>query len=234
MAFKRKLRRRLRKRVRRVIKRSRLGGRNMLVMRGATSTSPVFINTNTTAGTLAFAGGAWLVTTPAATGINEFQMGMGFCLSDITNDASYAAIYQLYKILKVKVIITPFYNNYQDNLNQHNSCGIILHSATDQNDVNTATSAQLQRYKDYRVHNIQGMKTWSRTIYRPKQIEGELTSAGTFIGQQINTGWLSTGNIDVEHCGLKLVFETYGGIASALIIPFKIELQYSIAFKDPQ
>lgn len=233
MAFKRKLRRRARKVIRRRSRIHRSMPRNMVLVKSTTNTNPSFSQTSAAAGTIAFANGVWLITSPAGVGVNEFQISTGFCLADLTNDASYVALYQLYKIKKVVVRIIPFFNYSAAVAGSGSYCGCILHSATDPNDSSTASIAQLQRYKDYKNVIISSQTRYVKRTIKPRVDMDAQTSGGSALVYNMKAGWLSTGSIDVDHNALKMNFELYSQ-ATGITFPFKLELTYHILFKDPQ
>lgn len=234
--FKRKLRRRARKILKRHMKRSM--PRNMVLVKSTTSTSPVLVQTSAvTNGSITYTSGVWVIT-PSSTvnGLQEFSLSTGFCLQDLTNDASYVALYQLYKIKSVTVRVLPFFSTQQvaTAAGGPTSSGVILHSAPDPNDAGTATVAQLQRYKGYKRHIIShNSKGVSRTI-KPRIDMDAQTSGSSSLVYNMKAGWISTGSIDVDHNALKMCFEMYAVSGQINTFPVKIELTYNILFKDPQ
>lgn len=201
-------------------------------MKGVTSTSPVLVQTSAALGTIAFSNGVWLIThSAAASSMEEFQLSTGFCLQDLTNDSSYAALYQLYKIKKVVVRIIPYAFHVQ-NQSTSGSFGVILHSATDSNDAATATIAQLQRYKDYKNRQISSNTHQFKRTIRPRIDVDTQTSGGSSMVMSMKSGWLNTTSLDVDHNALKMAFEYYS--SGATTFAFKMELEYHILFKDPQ
>jgi len=153
-----------------------------------------------------------------------------FELSDIPQYASYAALYDEFRINKVVVRYKTLTNvsSMYEAPGQITTTGF-LHSVIDYGDSAPYSSFQsMANDGDYKC--TVGTKDHVRTIY-PKF----LNVVGGSVQDQSMRGWLNCDNVNVSHYGLKLGFEggkaTSSAYTSFIVEPF---ITYYISFRNPK
>lgn len=152
-------------------------------------------------------------------------------LSDVNNVTEFTSLFDRYKIKKVKVVLTPFFNMgvtgaaYSAGSAQAN---VLVHTAIDYDDV-TIPSADdaginiLRQYETYKVTRLGSrrlVRTWTPRFAQAVYGSGAFTS----YVQGSKTIWLDCASPDIEHYGLKGVVEVNNTLANAI---FYVKCEYT-------
>lgn len=149
-------------------------------------------------------------------------------LNDVTDVTPYRALYDQYKIYKVKVHyrILQNVNGIQQNTANYvaNSLGLIHSVVDDNDDANNATIPTMMNDNSYFCTKTN--RDHIRT-YTPKF----LASAGGLQAQS-KSGWLSTDAPNIKHYALKTLFQA--GVGTAGTVSFTVQPIYTlwVGFKD--
>jgi len=155
-------------------------------------------------------------------------------LNKFNGYTNYTALYDEYKILKVKVhyrVLNPVNIAYASQTTSGgNTTGIVtlgvIHSVVDKNDINTPGSIQ-QLMNDSSYFVTKTNKDHSRT-FTPHF----LTNVGGGAQAQSTTGYLSCDSSNISHYGMKTWFEpgeAPAGFTSYIVEPI---ITYWIAFRN--
>jgi len=162
----------------------------------------------------------------------DFGLTSTFSLADIANVGVYTGMYDQYKLLGVKVIITFLQNTAEtQSLNVMPTLNIV----SDQDDANMPSSViQLLGKQGSRKFQFGSKGRTSFSMYlRPNVVQpiGN-TGGGQFgIGKSM---WIDCVNETVAHYALKAYFENvYIAAPQGVATAFKIDLEYKFAFKQP-
>lgn len=197
------------------------------VPRGETSTFKVVENVNGLTMTL---GARTILQLPAV--VTPFAMQ--FRLADCGNVASYAAIFDQYRIVKVQVDLCPMMALQNIAIAGGGAYDFgLLATAIDYDNagVGANTLNLMQQYDTYRYQPIINAGIHRRVIYpRPVQT-GVVNTAGT-TGREIlpaNT-WIDVGQTDVLYNGLAIFLDA-GPIAAQSNQIFHVQCKYWLEFK---
>jgi len=161
----------------------------------------------------------------------DFGLTSTFSLADISNVGVYTGMYDQYKLLGVKVIIT-----YLQNTAEAQSQAIMptLNIVSDQDDSNMPSSVvQLLGKQGSRRFTFGSKGRTSFSMYfRPNVVQQVGVAAGNLgIAKSM---WLDCVSETIPHYALKAYFENvYIAAPQGVSTAFKIDLEYKFAFKQP-
>lgn len=148
-------------------------------------------------------------------------LGFDFALRQITDHLNLTKIFDCYRILRVKIKITPVRNSFAAPNFMPQVC-----MARDFDDADAPVNAErmLCRSKSY-------LAPFSRSIsmtIRPN-ISSEVYQTAVSSGYKQTTGWLDCVDANVPHYGVKVGFVASPGQT----ITFHTQTEYTLGFKQP-
>jgi len=190
---------------------------------------------------------SWIFSTNATDNINYYSMSSMFTLNMIQNYTRFTNVYDMYKILKVGIKITPYSTAA---LLQTGSSGgfhnqqlaLILHSAIDYDDRGSvAPSAagidSLRNKVTYRSRNFFSNGRSQYFSLRPRvsmDVFGGTTVPSYGSSAVIKPPWLDCDSYNVNHYGHKWIVECFNpDITTPAYIWFKYEVTLWLEFKQP-
>jgi len=152
-------------------------------------------------------------------------------LNDITKTSSYQAVYDEYRITRVRVKFVPCFNDALISTGTTNSSGNFA-CCIDWDDAVTPSS-----YADILNHQNVETGNWLRTYsfdYVPKVLVGAETTT-VVAAAPISKPWLDTSVATVLHFGLKWTIDP---VANAIVLPggapiFSVWSEYDLEFRMP-
>lgn len=153
-----------------------------------------------------------------------------FELQDLTEFASYVALYEEYRITRITYSFKALNNTASV---PNGAVGFVstlgmIHTIIDTNDSAAPVSIQ-QMMNDSTYRGSVSSRNHTRS-FTPKW----LNVLGGSVPDQSKTGWLNTSSTNVSHYGIKWAFE--GGVASGPLTSFYVEpiITYHLSFRNPQ
>lgn len=182
------------------------------------------LNISTGLGTASSGGN---ITNYFAQGVTAQSFAIGFAVKDVPQIAQWAALFDRYKIVKVKLTFKPQFN-VSDLRTDTTNLGYAqtLLTTLDYDDI--IAPASLDYLRDYQSCRDHGFyKTFSIEL-KPRIAVGAY-AAGVFGSYMNTTGWIDMASTSVEHYGIK------GVVSPGLIATLQcwtIEAEYIIDFKN--
>lgn len=187
---------------------------------------------------------SWLFDSGAAPGVNVnyFSMAMEFTLDMLPSYAEFTALYDAYKINRVKVKITPYSNStlLQTGVGTASNQALsgIIHSVLDFDDASAFAAGTsgidlMRQYTSYRTRNFFGKP---HKFYILPRIAQAAYGGGVF-ASYANTKpkWIDCNSPSVQHYGLKWICETFNPDTSArTFIWFKLEATLYFEMRFPR
>lgn len=175
-----------------------------------------------------------IVATTSGAGVQSNAAGaMSFALSSLPNATEFTALFDQYKIMKVKLDFIPFGDNVNlpistmSGANGLVSPGGPLVTAIDYDDNNVpGTAADLIQYQASRVTPIP--KRLKMTL-RPK-FATEVYRSAIATGYGARTGWLDCANSDIPHYGVKYYMNAPSALNSSF--SYQVWAEVYIAVKN--
>jgi hypothetical protein len=181
--------------------------------------------------------GLLTLSTTAVQAVSFYSLSFGFCLADLPSVADFTGLFDRYRFAAVEVRLTPFFTTTNAPMAAGNgSAGGFLHSCVDYDDVGLLAAGQagidsMRARPSYRTMNIASRETY-RWVVKPRVAIPAYESA-TFSGySNAAAPWVDTISSNVEHYGMKYIFEVANTSAVVQFISFKMELVYHLDFTD--
>lgn len=151
-------------------------------------------------------------------------VGYRFMLQDVDQYATFTALYDSYRIDKIKVTINPMQNSISTPTKNAIFLGYV-----DPDDYTAPASLAVMR----EVQNCRVLSTTKQTTFtfKPKcQLEIKNTGGtSNSIGMYQRNPWIDCAIVDVPHYGLKLGI---GATAATSDLIFGIDCEYHLSFKN--
>jgi len=168
------------------------------------------------------------------TNFYDFSIGVNFRLKDIVNYATFASMYDAYKIGKVGLELS-----YLNNVASQQVAGFMPTSYMywDQDDATPPPSlSSIQGKQGVKIRQFgQGSKITQRFSCRPVTAGFVQSSAGTANALIANKSqWLDCLNPDVNHYAIKIfITDLYLPVTTTSNQAFKFQWTYNVAFRSP-
>lgn len=180
--------------------------------------------------------GLTTLTTSAGGGTSYFGLGLAFELADLPNVTEFTNLFDQYRLHHVDVEIVPLWNvapttgTAGGNGNFTGYC----HSVLDFDDATAPTAAtsgiqSLQQYRSYRLENIvRGRPLRWRLV--PMMALGAYSGAFTSYAAQ-QPMWIDCNSANVQHYGIKFIFELLDPAGVTSYMDFRINLRYYLELR---
>lgn len=186
----------------------------------------------------------WDFNTGTTASVGYFSWAMYFTLGMLPTYGDFSALFDQYKINKVKVKITPYSCSsiLQTGVGAaNNQAGaVIIHSVIDYDDAtqfgaNTAGIDQMRQYPSYRTNNFFQMGKPIKRYFTP-HIAQAAYGSGVFASYaNVGPRWIDMASTDVQHYGLKFIAETFQPDTSVpMFVWFKMEATLYLTCKNPR
>lgn len=164
-----------------------------------------------------------------STGSSSTNLGLTFSLSDIGNSAELTALYDVFKINRIIVKITPTWTNTE--LPSNASAGITpqIFSAIDYDDSTAPTEAQIREFGSCKESN--GFRAHKRTIY-PKVLTMAYKTIASTAYMPEKARYLDCADTTTPHYGLKILMNNGAVSGSGSPWSARIECIYYISMKN--
>jgi len=175
--------------------------------------------------------------TSAVQSANYFSFTAVFTLADVPSYTQFTSLYERYRLEAVDIVLTPFYTQTQAPLSAGNgSLAGMLHTIVDYNDYGALAASgsaltSMRGRASYRTLNIASVKPY-RWLIRPRIAVGAYGGVGFADYINLAPQWADTVSTDLQHYGIKWLFEVYNTSAVVQYANFKLEFTYHFSFKD--
>lgn len=157
---------------------------------------------------------------------NQFY-GIGFSLSAVTSHTEFTALYDQYKIEKVRYTLMPR-QTVTTGVGAGQVASAPVFSVIDYDDANTPTSiAQLMQYQNLKT--TKGMNNHTRVLKPGVQLQTQNVGGAASFGKTLKSPWLDCADDTVQHNAIKLALQAPTGGVS---ISYDIKIEYFLAFKN--
>ncbi len=163
-------------------------------------------------------------------GTYDIPFSMKFSLNQVINSGEITALADKYKLLKTVVRI--YFNSNQATVNGSGSLPQFTYM-TDADDVSIPTTSQVREKMGAKIKYFNNKNFMSITLYPKPTQEVFGSSVFTAYGPGYK-GWLDCNSPQVEHYGLKGVFQNVLLPATANTTGFKWDVTHTILAKDLQ
>jgi glutathione peroxidase-family protein len=162
---------------------------------------------------------------------------MAFTLQDLPNYAEFTSLFERYRLESVEIVLHPF-NTFTETATtaSNGACGGFLHSFVDYNDVGVVTANQssinsMRERPSYRTMNVASQKPYTWAL-RPRVAVPAYASTGFSGYSNMAAPWIDSISTDVEHYGMKWLFEIANASPLIQFLNFKLEFRYTLSFTD--
>ncbi len=181
--------------------------------------------------------GFLLLSTSALQTINWFSLAIGFCLNDVPGSSEFTNPFERYRLVGVDVVLTPA-NTYSaaPTLAGNGAAFGMIHSVVDYNDYGVPAASQagiaaLRERPSYRTQNLFSGRPYQWFV-KPR-VAMPAYAAGAFTAYaNMASPWVDTISPDVQHYGIKYVFEMANSTAAVQYCNMKLEVRYHLEFTD--
>lgn len=163
-------------------------------------------------------------TTFSQLAVTATGFGMYFTLAGINQVATFQALYDQYRIVKIDVTIRPMFES--NSLTQVGNIIPLLYSAVDEDDAsNPSGIAVMSEYSRVRI-----TKGTAKHTFTPHVAFATYSGAFTSYGTKSNQ-WIDCASSGVEHYGLKMAC-TPGGAGQTQLQTWEITARLYLEFKN--
>lgn len=155
--------------------------------------------------------------------VGDVSYGQTFSLSQLPNSAELTSLFDFYKLLKVKLIMTP--------INPHTTATAAykILSAVDYNDTSAPNGNDIRQFSNCRVHNLYNDRGFCSRTLKPQVLDTVYNSSvSSGYAQSRPAPWLSTDYPSIPHYSIKF----YGDGFSASTGIFKVDVIMTVALKN--
>lgn len=188
------------------------------------------------------ANGSVALVTPTTGVVNNilyWSVGYKFNLSNITRLTEYTNLFDQYKLNKVVVKIIPYSNSVDSPAGSYSvPVAPFLHWCIDKDDSAPFTAdvsgiESMQERKNYKMIRLADKGV--SIVIRPCTL-GYMDAAGAITPASVDNPikWIDCAHPEVDHFGLKFIFEAVCPTAAQTIAWFRINTTYYLEFKGPR
>lgn len=195
--------------------------------------TPTYGYTTSASCSLTVTDGVYSFTTAASIGSHYLSFSLYHIIEDLPSFGEYSAMFDMYKIRKVKVQFIPLCNSVSTgDASSAIDTGAFIHHNIDYDDgvyyaASVAGVAEMQQDKGYKMR--QGFRTISKT-YAPK-LKMDIYAISGAVESGVGNTWLDCANFKVPHFGSKYIVEVFNSTVTAQAFRFKMLCSYYVDFK---
>jgi len=177
------------------------------------------------------------LTTSTVQTVNFFSLTFGFTLADLPSYTQFTSLYERYRLDGVDIVLTPFYTVADAPVAAGNgSASGMFHTIFDYNDYGAISASgsaltSMRGRTTYRTGNITTPQP-QRWHIKPRVAIGAYGGVGFAAYANMPAPWADTVSTDLEHYGMKWLFEIANTSAAAQFVNFKLEFIYHLSFTD--
>jgi hypothetical protein len=175
--------------------------------------------------------------TPNIQNVSFYSFTAAFTLGDVPSYAQFTSLYERYRLEAVEIILTPFYTvAASPQLAGNGGLSGMLHTIVDYNDYGALAASgsaltSMRGRASYRTLNITSTHPY-RWVVKPRIAVAAYSGVGFSDYANMAPQWTDTVSTDLQHYGIKWLFEVANTSAVLQYANFKLEFMYSFSFKD--
>jgi hypothetical protein len=151
--------------------------------------------------------------------VGEASWSYKFTLDSLPNYTEFTALFDQYRIDRITFQAIPMQNTYAIPATQKDVGQ--LYAVVDNDDVSSATVADLSQYPNLKVVNFDERL---RLTFKPRFASAAYS--GAFTSYANTSGWIDCGSPSVEHYGVKLVIGQSNDVVPSWNIFYTVDLSF--------
>lgn len=180
--------------------------------------------------------GLTTLTTSSGGGTSYFGLGVAFELADLPNTTEFTNLFDQYRLDHVEIEIVPLWNvaptvgTAGGNGNFAGYC----HSILDFDDATapTASTSGIQALQQFRTYRMDSMVRGTPLRWRVKPMLALAAYSGAFTSYAASPPmWVDCNSANVQHYGIKFLFEMLDPAGVVSYMDFRINLRYFLEFR---
>ncbi len=205
-------------------------------IRGTTNDQLAVVNTSASAGaTINFASGTFITLTCAsgAPGVNVFTAGLAFTLADLGGYTEFTALFDQYRLERVRVRLVPMANMNNTTLPGTVTPGVggFITGVIDLDDAGAPTAGGPGVLLQY--ESAQSCSALEECVFvLQPHVAVAAYASGVFTSYANERPWIDAASATVEHYGVKLLWEIENPYSGASILYYRMFLEYEVALRS--